>query len=252
MAHAASEVTGEFIPQVGPAYGDVASGFSLASGTVTALFKRERTGEPSVVDVSLLSTGMWMFAPGIVAAAMYDVPTVPRLRHADLPNPLVAAYATSDNRLIYICGIQTDRGWDELCEHLGRPDLAADPRFAEGPARIKNARECIVVLDEIFATRPLAEWVAAFDTLEGCAWTVVQTAQELNHDPMALANDFLPEVKHPNGTVYTLVASPVQFDERGTDLRAAPTHGEHTDEVLLEVGFTDDDLLRMKVASAIL
>ena len=79
MAHAASQVTGEFIQQIGPAYGDVASGFTLASGTVTALFKRERTGEPSVVDVSLLSTGMWQFGPAIVAGGLYDVPTVPRL-----------------------------------------------------------------------------------------------------------------------------------------------------------------------------
>ncbi len=252
MAHAASQVTGDFIQQIGPAYGDVASGFTLASGTVTALFKRERTGEPSVVDVSLLSTGMWQFGPAIVAGGLYDVPTVPRLPHLELPNPLVAAYTTSDNRQIYMCGIQTDRGWDELCEHIGRPDLADDPRFAEGANRLRNSRECIELLDEIFATRPLAEWVEAFENFESCAWTVVQTAQELHQDSMAVANDFLPEIKHPNGTVYTLVASPVQFDERGTDLRAAPTHGEHTDEVLLEAGYTEDDLLRMKVASAIL
>ena len=132
IAHAAAEVTGEFIPQVGPAFGDVASGFNLASGTVAALLRRERTGKPSVVDVSLLSTGIWMFSPAIVASGLFDVPTVPRVGHHDLPNPLVAAYETKDHRFMYICGIQTDRGWVELCDHLGEPALRDDPRFAEG------------------------------------------------------------------------------------------------------------------------
>jgi crotonobetainyl-CoA:carnitine CoA-transferase CaiB-like acyl-CoA transferase len=251
IAHAASEVTGEFAPQVGPAFGDLASGFNLAAGTVTALFRRERTGKPSVVDVSLFGTGVWMFGPSIVASELYDVDTVPRVRHRDLPNPAVASYDTKDGRALYLCGLRTDQGWQDLCDHLGRSDLGTDPRFAEGKARLENATACIRILDEIFAQRTLAEWVEAFATLDQ-AWTVVQTAHEVHSDPMCIANGYLRQVTYPNGATRALSASPVQFDEEGTTLNRAPAHGEQTEEVLLEAGFSADEIQRLRVSNAVL
>ncbi|HQV58897.1 MAG TPA: CoA transferase, partial [Ilumatobacteraceae bacterium] len=96
MGHAASMVADEFVPQPGPALGDLASGAFLAGGIAAALFRRSRTGQGAVVDVSLLSSGMWMFSPGIVASQLFGVEAIPRLRHAHQPNPLVAAYTTAD------------------------------------------------------------------------------------------------------------------------------------------------------------
>jgi crotonobetainyl-CoA:carnitine CoA-transferase CaiB-like acyl-CoA transferase len=251
FAHAASEVVNEFIPQVGPAMGDLASGFSLAAGTVAALYRRDRTGEPSVVDVSLLGTGVWMFGPSIVAAGLYDVPTIPRVRHRDLPNPLVASYNTLDGRAIYLSGIRADTGWRELCEHLDRPDLADDPRFADGEARLLNAKECIAVLDEVFATRTLVEWVERLQTLDS-AWCVVQSAQEVHQDPMAQANGYIPQAKNEGGTSFPLNASPVQFDGEPLDVRPAPSHGEHTQGVLAEAGLTEAEIMDARVKGAVL
>src|SRR5579862_2935865 len=106
IGHAASMAAGEFVPQAGPAMGDLASGAFLAGAIAAALLRKHRTGRGAVVDVSLLSAGMWMASPGVVASQIYGVDNIPRYGHADLPNPLVAAYATRDGRLIYLSGIQ--------------------------------------------------------------------------------------------------------------------------------------------------
>ena len=250
MAHAGSMVSGEFVPQVGPALGDLSSGAFLAGGIGAALFRRERTGRGAVVDVSLLSSGIWAFAPAVIASQLYGVDTIPRVRHADLPNPLVASYATRDNRLVYLSGIQTEGHFENFCEVLDRKDLLDDPRFATSADRLANVRECIAVLDAIFAERDLAEWVEILPGLS-TPWTVVQTAAEAAGDPQVTANQYVTEVEGPNGS-YPLVASPAQFDGSPPSRRRAPDHGEHTEEVLLELGRSWDDIIQLKTSGAVL
>jgi crotonobetainyl-CoA:carnitine CoA-transferase CaiB-like acyl-CoA transferase len=233
IGHAASMVAGEFVPQAGPALGDLSAGAFLAGGIAAALFRRERTGEGAVVDVSLLSSGMWVFSPGVVASQLYDVDTIPRLRHHDLPNPLVAGYATRDGRLIYLAGVQTEGHFENFCIAIDRLDLLEDPRFADAPARAAHAAECIKVLDDVFAERDLGEWVELLRRLS-TPWTVVQTAREAAADPQVKANEFVTMVDGPAGR-YPLVVSPAQFDDEAPALRRAPDHGEHTEEVLLAI-----------------
>jgi len=251
IAHSAAQVGVEFIPQVGPAFGDLASGFALASGVAGALYRRERTGRPAVVDVSLLGMGVWMFGPAIVASELYDVDTIPRQRHQDLPNPLVAAYETSDGRQIYIAGVRTDGDWLNFCTTIERPDLADDPRFADGPARLANRVECISKLDEVFAARSLDEWRELLDGLT-TPWTVVQTAHEAFHDPQVSANGYVVPVTAQGRTAMKLVASPVQFDEQPAEVTPAPEHGEHTEQILLERGHAWDDIAAWKEQKVII
>jgi crotonobetainyl-CoA:carnitine CoA-transferase CaiB-like acyl-CoA transferase len=156
IGHATSQVADEFVPQPGPAMGDLTSGGFLAGAVAAALLRRQRTGEGAVVDVSLLSSGMWVFSPSAVAGQLFEVDTIPRTRHADLPNPLAAGYLTRDDRVIYLAGIRTDKGFDELCQLLGCPELADDERFVDGRSRARNARACIKSLDAVFATRVVA------------------------------------------------------------------------------------------------
>jgi crotonobetainyl-CoA:carnitine CoA-transferase CaiB-like acyl-CoA transferase len=250
IAHAASMVADEFVPQPGPAMGDLSAGAFLAGAIAAALYRRTRTGHGAVVDVSLLSSGVWMAAPAVVASQLYDVETIPRMRHADLPNALVAAYATRDGRLIYLAGIQTEGHFENFCEVIDRKDLLEDPRFAAAADRFANRRECIRVLDEIFATRDLADWVQALRGLS-TPWTVVKTAAEAAVDPQVTANGFVTQVDGPAGA-YPLVASPAQFDNVAPSLVRAPEHGQHTEEILLELGRSWDDIIELKERDAVL
>ena len=250
IGHAASMVSDEFVPQPGPALGDLSAGAFLAGAIVSALYRRERTGRGGIVDVSLLSSAAWVGGPGLMASQLYDVDAIPRRRHADLANAFVGAYRTRDERLVYLSGILTDAYFEEFCAGVGRPDLLEDPRFATGKARLENNRECIAMLDALFVQRDLADWVVA---LRGCRmpWTVVQTSAEAATDPQVVANNFLVDVTRGE-TTYPVAASPAQFDGRPPSLGPAPGHGEHTDEILQELGRSWDEILELKSGGAVL
>jgi crotonobetainyl-CoA:carnitine CoA-transferase CaiB-like acyl-CoA transferase len=215
------------------AFGDSTGAMTIAGGIAAALFHRERTGEPSIVDVSLLGTAMWVLAPDIVATKLlgFDLPSPDRTQP---PNPIVNSYRTKDGRWLFLNMLQPDRFWPDLCRHLGRPDLATDARFADGKVRFENRAECVRVLDAIFAEHTLDEWRTRLATVEG-VWAPMQSVRELPDDPQVSANGYLPEVDAGDGKVFTLVANPVQFDEQPDTLRPAPDLGQHTEEVLLEL-----------------
>jgi crotonobetainyl-CoA:carnitine CoA-transferase CaiB-like acyl-CoA transferase len=250
IGHAASQVSDEFVPLLGPAFGDLTSGTFLAGGIAAALFRRERSGRGAVVDVSLLGSGVWVLSPGVVASRLYDIDTIPRFRHAEAPNPLVAVYTTRDGRQIYLSGIQTERHFENFCDVVGRRDLLDDARFATGATRLEHAAECVKVIDEIFATRTLEEWRAVLPGLT-TPWMVVQTAAEAGRDPQVVANRFVVDVEGGHGT-FPLVASPVQVDGAPPDLTRAPDHGEQTEEILLELGRTWDEIAALKASGAVL
>jgi crotonobetainyl-CoA:carnitine CoA-transferase CaiB-like acyl-CoA transferase len=247
IAHAASMVSDEFVPQPGPAMGDLSAGAFLAGAIAAALYRRTRTGRGTVVDVSLLSSGLWVTSPAVVASQLYDVETIPRMRHTSLPNPLVAAYATRDGRKIYFAGIMTERHFENFCQVIDRKDLLSDMRFSSGQSRIANASECIEVLDAIFGERDLDEWIPLLAGLT-TPWTVVQTAAEAARDVQTESNGFLAQV---DGR-YALVRSPATFDGGRPGLTRAPEHGEHTEELLLDLGRSWDDILTLKEAGAVL
>jgi crotonobetainyl-CoA:carnitine CoA-transferase CaiB-like acyl-CoA transferase len=238
------------VPLLGPAFGDLTSGAFLAGGIAAALFRRERTDRGAVVDVSLLSSGMWVLSPGVVASRLYDIDTIPRFRHTEAPNPLVAVYTTRDRRQIYLSGIQTERHFENFCEVVDRRDLLDDPRFATGAARLEHAAECIEVIDGIFAGRTLTEWRHCLTKLT-TPWMVVQTAAEASRDPQVTANGIVVDVDGRD-RVFPLVASPAQFDDVPPELARAPDHGEHTEEVLVELGRSWDEIAQLKERGAVL
>jgi crotonobetainyl-CoA:carnitine CoA-transferase CaiB-like acyl-CoA transferase len=232
------------------AFGDLAGGMSIAGGIAAALFQRERTGVAPIIDVSLLGLAMWQLSPDIVASGLYGGDPMPKFDHKTSPNPLVGHYRTKDDRYVTLMLLQADRFWPELCEHIGRPDLVADERFADGLARFNNHVELITVLDEAFASRTLDEWRVALQTMKG-VWAPVQRPDELVEDPQVVANGYLSRVSN-NGTDYDLVANPVQLDETPEVLSPAPEHGQHTEEILLELGLDWEEIAEGKASGAIL
>lgn len=234
-----------------PAFGDVLGGLTIAGGIAAALVRRERTGTPSVVDVSLLGLGLWSLAPEVTSAKLYEDVEIPTFDRDSIPNPLVGTYPTKDGRFVTLVLLQADRFWPDLCAHLDRPELVDDPRFKDGAARFEHRRECIQLLREIFRTRTYDEWRERLATLQG-VWAPLQTPLEVHDDPQVQANGYLEPVTASGGAEFVLPANPVQFDETPAAVRGAPEHGEHTDEVLLELGLTYDEILEHKVSGAVL
>ena len=235
-----------------PAFGDVMGGLTLAGGIAAALFKLARTGEPSVVDVSLLSLGTWNLAPDLVAQGMLGDKGLIRFTVDDMPNPLMNYYRTSDGRFIQLMMLQADRFWPDVCRILDRPDLLTDPLYSDAKARFTNRVECIKEIRSAFETRPLAEWRERLATTTG-VWAVLQSPAEVLEDPQVLANGYLRDVKTEDGEFsYRLVANPVQFDETPPNIIRAPDHGQHTDEICLELGLDWDEIIELKTSSVIL
>ncbi|HMD46757.1 MAG TPA: CoA transferase [Acidimicrobiales bacterium] len=239
------------ISQPGPAFGDLIGGMTIAGGISAALYHRERTGEAMIVDNSLLATAMWATGASVLAAGLFGFGRMPRGDRKKVPNPLVGNYRTSDGRYLSLVMLESDRYWGDLVTRMGRPDLVEDPRFVDAAARAANSEACVTLLDETFATKTFAEWKEILAEAKG-VWAPVQTAAELLEDPQALANGYLRDVEAHSGTMFQMVASPLQFDEEPPDLVRGPEHGEHTDEVLGELGLDMDQIMELKVKGAVL
>ncbi|CAI7976565.1 L-carnitine dehydratase/bile acid-inducible protein F [Frankia sp. Hr75.2] len=233
--------------------GDCVGGLGGAGAVAAALFKRASTGVPSEVDISLLAGGMWMNATVLMTEANAG-PEGPLMQRADrrtVRNPLSNSYQTKDGRWLSMVVIQPDPHWRGFCEHIGRPELADDPRFVDFHARMTHNTELIGLLEEVFASRTVNEWREALATFTG-VWDVLQTPAEVVRDPQVLANGYLVPGEDP-GPPLSFVASPAQFDGQPlTAMRRAPEHGQHTEEVLLACGYSWDDITALKEQGAII
>jgi crotonobetainyl-CoA:carnitine CoA-transferase CaiB-like acyl-CoA transferase len=233
------------------AYGDSLGGMTIAGGIAGALFARERTGETSVIDVSLLGVGAWANALSVGFALLEGGPPERRAPgNSARTNPLVGNYRTADDRWLVLAMLQPGRYWPEFCRHIGREDLIIDERFATTEALMGNAPVAADIVQDVLATRPLAEWVARFAGMEG-QWAVAQDPWEVGQDPAVRANGLIAEVIDSEGTTRELVANPVQFDEKPAQITRAPQFAEHTDEILRALGKSDDELIDLKISGAV-
>lgn len=231
----------------GPAYGDTISGTNLAGGIAAALLKRERTGEPSVVDVSLLGSGLWALGHTVALTRHLGqlMQAPPPGNHGSPVNPLVGVYPTSDGRYISLVMMQPGKFWADVCRHIDRPELIDDPRFANGETIAANTADAVEILTKVFATRTLSEWSERFATLAG-PWAPVQDTLQAADDAQIRANEYMVRAGE-----LELVANPVQFDVAAPQTGPAPGFAEQTDEILQELGLDWDRIIELKTAGAV-
>jgi crotonobetainyl-CoA:carnitine CoA-transferase CaiB-like acyl-CoA transferase len=225
------------VPQPGPAYGDSMGGMTIAGGIAAALFKRERTGEPSVVDVSLLACGTWAMGAATALSMQNGQPWSMIPSGGGPSNPLASIYKTSDDR-------------PDFVEHLGRPELASDERFDSAEKLSENANAAREIIGAEIAKDTLAGWTARFATLAG-QWAPVQNTIEVAADPQVRANGYIVRTATAEGNEFDLVASPVQFDEKPTQTHRAPDFNEHGDALLGELGYDMEKIIELKAAGAV-
>ena len=222
----------------GPGYGDLQTGVAMAGGIGTALYHRERTGKGTVIDVSLMSMGLWAMGMTISGTSVLDADTLPHQYHRDSTNPLVNEYRTKDGGFIAMAFLQSDRYWPEFCVLVDRLDLLADERFADSESRAAHAAELVAILDELFLDHDLAQWQEMLSTQDG-QWDTVLPAGQVQYDEQVRANGYVQRVEHDGDGKVALVAAPVQFDGEAPVLGKAPTFGADTDDVLRAQGLDD-------------
>jgi crotonobetainyl-CoA:carnitine CoA-transferase CaiB-like acyl-CoA transferase len=251
LAATAMGVTGTEWPPGMVGHGDGMSGLVFAGGIAAALLGRERTGEPAVVDSSLLGTAMWFNAPAITSSKF-----APEQRLFQSQPPRTAlhwasnTYQTADGRFVMLSMLGDHQNeWLDFCQHIGRGDLAADPRFATAADRAASSVELLGILDEVFAARTYAEWGRILVTLRG-VWAPVQTAAEMHDDPQAIANGMVTDVDYAAGAL-SLVSPPVMFDSAPDRATRAPEFGEHTDEVLASAGYPADAIAKLRESGVV-
>lgn len=241
----------EFPAVQGPAFGDLQAGITLAGGICAALFHRERTGEPTVVDSSLLAQAMWSIAPSICVADLFGIDGIPGAPPGLAINPVVNRFKTRDGRWIQLVFLQPDKYWAGFCQRMGLPDLATDERFVPSANLAANAAEATALLAARFAEFDLDHWRQALADEPG-VWAPLATPREVLHDPQTRPNGYLVTNVDDSGNEYQMVSAPVQFDETPPVPARAPEHGQHTEEILLELGLDWDDIIEAKDGGAIL
>ncbi len=235
-----------------PATGDFTSGLTLAGGIAAALYKRERTGHPSVVDVSLLGVATWVMSPDINAAMQYGR-DLPKMEVGGPPRSAVAAtYLTQDDKYVTLMMWQDEaRFFPIFAKAAGFENLLDDPRFATPETRSDNLGELVTEIQRRFEEQPRAEWVRRLSGTD-CIWGLNQSPIDIPNDPQVRANGYILDIDRDDGTTFRAVGAPVVFDGDPPQARhAAQVLGQATEEVLRESGATQDEILAADAAGAI-
>ena len=241
---------GQPIPQQRGGMGDHMTGMGAAGAVSAALFSRERSGKGQRVAVSLLRTGIYMMGWDVSLAMRLGVPINGYDREHAL-NPIINCFKSGDERWFWLLLLQADRHWPDLLRAIEREDLLEDERFADITIRREHTPELVGELDAIFAQKTLEEWGKIFDK-ENVWFAPVNSISDVLEDPIAHEAGAFRDVEGPDGPV-KFVASPVDFSDTESEPRGlSPELGQHTEEVLLELGYDWDQIVPLKEKGAIL
>ena len=261
------------------AFGDTVAALALFAGITTALLAREKTGMGQQVDLSLLNVGVYQLSydmagflasgtdsrevmtktleeqadetPGmrlLTELTAEATAAAVRLRRAQYGAvvPLSSAYETSDDRVVFLSIVLPDRYYPRVCRAIGREDLVGDPRFATQEPRAENGPELYGILREAFLSKTLDEWRPILNR-EEIPWASEQTFREVTNDPQALANDFFVPFDHPSYGPMEVITNPIKLSETPSTVRLpAPEFSQHTEEILLETGYSWEDIAQFK------
>jgi crotonobetainyl-CoA:carnitine CoA-transferase CaiB-like acyl-CoA transferase len=230
--------------------GDHNAGLAAAGAVSAALYSREKTGVGQLVSTSLLREGLYTLSFDLSIALRYGV-SVGTADRTTMGNPTVNNYCDSEGKWFWIVGLEAQRHWPPLARVVGHPEWIDDPRFASAADRAANAKELIAELDAIFAQRTRDEWAEIFEAEADLWWAPVQSIDEVLADPQVHASGGLLEVPDAGSTTL-LPATPVDFGGVACEARwMAPEPGQHSDEVLAELGRSPEEIAALRTSGAV-
>jgi crotonobetainyl-CoA:carnitine CoA-transferase CaiB-like acyl-CoA transferase len=220
----------------GPPIADQVGALHACIAVLTGILGRNATGRGMRLDTSLLGSEISLQAFDITNYLFSGV--VPKRSERGGSRPFWRVYRGGDGKW-FVIGMLLDRAWKDVCEIIGRPDLCDDDRFDTFAKRTTSGtKELIALLDEVFATAPAREWIDRLNSV-GMFSAPVQDYAEIAEDPQVVANAYVHEVSHPGRDPVRMAGSGIAIDGEAVRIeRLAPGHGEHTEEILLEAGYS--------------
>ncbi len=235
--------------RVGIPLGDLVSGMWAAIGVQAALTQREKTGQGQIVETSLLG--------GLVSLLCVQGQRYLSLGQVPVPigndHPVIAPYgAFRAHDGLFNIGVANPRMWRDLCQSIGKPELADDERFKSNDLRVSNRALLGATLNDAFQARGKTEWTDLLVAV-GIPAGPISTMEEVMNDPQVLANGLVETVMHEVLGPTRLVGSPLRFETQaeGSIRLPPPQVGEHSGAILRDYGFSADRIAHWKDASVI-
>lgn len=224
---------------------DQATAITVSHAILTALLDRERRGVGQEVHISLYSTALWIqYFNLLIAGVLFKDPYIPgdRRKHSPLRNQ----FRCKDGKWIFGTHHPEEKYWATFCKATEQTALLEDPRYTNGSGGPTNFIELNQIFDRVFATKTADQWMEIFVPL-GLLFCSVQNIMEVTTDPQALANAFIVPFNHPVQGNVKIPGYPITFSASSTGTKsAAPRLGQHTDEIMNELGFSKKDIERLK------
>ncbi|MCW2527059.1 MAG: putative Formyl-CoA transferase [Pseudonocardiales bacterium] len=244
VSHVLSEPDASAPAMQRPAFGDLPSGMYLVGGVCAALLKAARTGEGSIVDAALLNSATWTLSADLAFASITGEQM--NLR-GTVRSPLTQTYRTSDGRFVGLMMINEDKYWLDAMGALGLPELGE--KYADAIERRQHWEELREPVARAIAGLTREELSARL-VAKNCIHSFFATPQDVLVDPAAVENGYLME--HPEYVGMKLPSAPLQFDNVfPTIRRSAPRLGQHTEEILAEVGYSPEETAEFLAAGVV-
>ncbi len=228
--------------KVGVAVADIAGGMFAAYGIVVALFNRETGGKGQMIDLSLLDCQVaWLTYRAGSFFASGEIPKPLGSGH-----PVIVPYQAFKAKDVYVnVAAGNDQLWQKFCKALGLENIMNEQRFATNAMRVKNREEIIEIIGDVICTKKADEWLKIL-TEAGVPCGPIYNMDKIFSDPQVLHREMVKELEHPTAGKVKVTGIPIKLSNTpGEILKAPPVLGQHTKEILSELGFKEIEIEKL-------